>query len=153
MKTRAPERTAPRRAAALAAVAALGLTFWVPAPLAVSTHIDGFQIESVESEVDFVSGVRVYRGKVRVRHQNLRMRSEALTEFRRNGKVIRVVANGSPVRFEQLAPYSIAVHKATASRAEYRPATGELKLWNYTVQDLDGNRSSGQRGTYRFAVD
>ena len=117
---------------------------------AVSTHADGVDIDSTQSSVDFTSGVREYTGKVRVAHLNLRLRSDKLTEIRRNGKLVKVIAHGSPVQFEQLAPYTAEIRYARASRAEYSPQNGTLKLWNYTVWDVSNNRTRGKRGLYRF---
>ena len=77
--------------------------------------------------------MREYTGNVRVHYQNMIISAERLEERRRDGPVERIVATGSPVRFDQRAPYQSGIRKAVASKAEYLPLDGTLKLLNYTV--------------------
>lgn len=118
--------------------------------LAVSTVVDGLRIESRESSVNLETGLREYTGNVRVHYQNMIISAERLEERRRDGRVERIVSTGSPVRFDQRAPYQSGIRKAVASKAEYLPLDGTLKLWNYTVWDADSNQQRGKRVVYRF---
>ena len=84
--------------------------------LAVSTVVDGLRIESRESSVNLETGLREYTGNVRVHYQNMIISAERLEERRRDGRVERIVATGSPVRFDQRAPYQSGIRKAVASK-------------------------------------
>ena len=130
----------------VAAVLALPL----PASAVVSTVADGLRIESHESSVNLETGMREYSGRVRVQYANMVITAERLEEQREDGKVVRIVATGSPVRFDQSAPYQTGLRKAVASKAEYLPLKGTLRLWNYTVWDADNNQQRGKRVLYRF---
>ena len=111
---------------------------------------DGIRIDARQSVVDFNTGVREHNGNVRVAHQNLRLEAARLVEIRRDGQVVKVIAEGAPVRFEQQKPYQSGIRTATATKAEYSPLDGTLVLWNYTVWDVGDNRTRGKRGLYRF---
>ncbi|MBT6273355.1 MAG: hypothetical protein HOI95_04395 [Chromatiales bacterium] len=117
---------------------------------AVTTQTDDLSIQANESIVDFATGIRTHKGQVRVRHGNVRLTADKLTEYRQGGKVVRVVAIGKPVTFSQSAPFINDVKEGKASKAEYQPSTRILKLWNYQVKDISGSQMKGQRATYKF---
>ena len=119
---------------------------------AVTTKTDSVSTDLQRSTVNFITGVREYHGQIHANHANLRLQSKTLTEHHKNGQIVKVVATGSPVRFEQLQPYNADIRYATATRAEYSPRSGTLKFWDYTVWDIKDNRTSGKRGLYRFAI-
>ncbi|NKC17070.1 MAG: hypothetical protein GKR94_34205 [Gammaproteobacteria bacterium] len=60
------------------------------------------------------------------------------------------LAEGDPVQFKQVPPYTASIKAGEAQRAEYLPNKATLRLWDYRVEEISGARMKGEKAIYRF---
>lgn len=122
----------------------LTLFLLLTAPLGVALESDQDQpIELAADSVDIDEGkgLSIYRGDVDLRQGSIRLRADVVTVHQVGRKPSKVVAEGRPVRFEQMADKGPV--KGEARRVEYEIGSENLVLAGDAVllQGKDSMRS------------
>jgi lipopolysaccharide transport protein LptA len=128
--------------------ALLGASVLRAADDGVLVATSGVSIRAQRSTIDFRTGERSYTGNVIVDHLNFHLWADEVQELREKGAVASVTAVGSPEKVRQDPPYTKDISHGVARRMSYTAATRELKLWDYTVTDPEGNTMTGKVVTY-----
>ena len=115
-----------RRAAAWALALAAAAAFALP-----EDQEQPIRIQADRSESDARSGVAVLTGDVRVEQGTLRIEAERVTVTDRDGRLARVVAEGSadePATFRQRLEAGEPIARARAARIDYQVAEQRIEL-------------------------
>ncbi len=97
--------------------------------------------------VDERKGVSRYQGHVFLKQGSLEIRGDQLTVHFRQGKIIQIVATGSPARLRQ-KPDKLEMIRSSARRMEYDTRNGRLLLIDNAHVTQGANRFSGARIEY-----
>ena len=101
--------------------------------------------DSVVAELGDDSGSWTLEGKVRLEQTDVTLTADRMTVQREDRVVIRVVADGKPVAFEQTSPYAVV---AKAEQITYELASKKLILTGEVEMHQDGNELRGARIEY-----
>lgn len=139
----------PRTTAQLALMALLGT---LVAPMALALPGDREQpiyIESDRAERDGLNGVTTYEGDVRLRQGSLNIQADRLTVHTGpDNQVQRVIAEGSPARFEQKPNAEDPPIAAQALTIRYDVEQEQLKLLRKAWMEQGEATMSGNRINY-----
>ena len=133
-----------QRLAALALWAALAPT----AAFGLSTDQDQpILVEADSVEIDEASGVSVYQGQVDVKQGSIHITADKVTVYQKEKRTDRVLAVGTPVRFQQKTDKGKLV-KGNARQVEYQVSSDELTLSGDALLTQDDDRFSSDRIVY-----
>jgi lipopolysaccharide export system protein LptA len=112
-----------------AALFGLLLALWGGLACGLSSDKDQpIELEADSADLDEGKGLSVYRGNVELRQGSMRLQADTVTVKFDEGQANQVIAEGRPVKFEQLPDDSKQLVKGRARRAEYLISSEELIL-------------------------
>lgn len=85
-------------------------------------------IESNSATYDDTKGISIYLGDVEVNQGSMRMNSDELIIYLKDGRIDKLVAKGAPARFKQTPEPGKEDIKGKSLRAEYYPDKAQLLL-------------------------
>jgi lipopolysaccharide export system protein LptA len=105
-------------------------------------------VEADRLELDQQKGTSVYEGNVSMRQQSLLLKAERLELHSKEGRLLKAVADGSPVHLERREPQTDVLTRAEASHMEYSFDTGLLEMTGNAHLWRGGDEFSGKQLTY-----
>lgn len=148
-----PTRRTKRASLAASLGALLAAALLAPAAFALpEDRGQPIYIESDRAERDGLNGVTTYEGDVRLRQGSLNIRADRLTVHTgTNNEVQRVIAEGSPARFEQKPNAEDPPIAAQALTIRYDVDQEQLKLLRNAWMEQGEATMSGNRIDYDMA--
>ncbi len=111
-----------------------------PAMALKSDESQPVQVAADSVEINEASGTSVYIGTVEINQGTIQLLADKVTVFYVQGKVHKLLAEGKPVKFQQLPDDSEDYIKGRGNRVEYMVQSGELILID-NAQLLQGKDS------------
>jgi len=105
-------------------------------------------IDSDSAERDDIKGTTIYSGNVVMKQGSMRIDAEKVVIFNVKNKVTKIVAIGTPVRYQQKPTKDEELVIAQADRLEYDIKDEELHLIDNAFLEQDGLSLSGTRIDY-----
>ena len=104
-------------------------------------------IEADSVDIDEGTGVSVYQGQVDVKQGSIHITADKVTVYQKEKRTDRVLAVGTPVRFQQKTDKGKLV-KGNARQVEYQVSSDELTLSGDALLTQDDDRFSSDRIVY-----
>jgi lipopolysaccharide export system protein LptA len=113
-----------------------------------SDRNESITIVSDTAERDEQKGTTTYSGAVVMQQGSMRIEAEKVVIFDNKNKVIKIVANGNPARYQQKPNADDGLVVANAARLEYDIAQETLHLIDGASLTQEGTSLSGNRIDY-----
>lgn len=104
-------------------------------------------IEADQAEIDDRKGVSTYSGNVIVTQGKIRVEADLLTVTTREGELLRIQAEGEPVRFQQTRENEETI-RGRSLELDYDAQTERVLLLKNAELWQDNNHFSGERIQY-----
>lgn len=104
-------------------------------------------IEADRAEIDDRKGVSTYTGNVIMIQGGVRVEAEQITAYTREGELLRIQAQGEPVRFQQARENEETIH-GRSLKLDYDAQSEYLLLLNNAELWQDKDHFSGERIEY-----
>ena len=105
-------------------------------------------IEANSAQLDDQSGLSVYNGNVSITQGSLHINADKVTAYHKNGSVNKIIADGSPARYEQTADSKEGIVNASANTINYLPDEHKIVLTGNATLEQRGDTVQGQSITY-----
>ena len=105
-------------------------------------------LQADSAEFDRVNGTTTYSGSVVMQQGSMKIEAGKIVIYGKLEKAGKVVATGSPAKFQQLPKEDAGFVKATANKLEYFVEEKALFLVDKATLKQDGSRLSGDRIEY-----
>lgn len=137
-------RILPVTGATLALVLVLVLVHAMEARALPEDADQPIQIEAERAEVDQNAGVVVYTGSVEAQQGTMRVSADQMTIEVEDEKVVRITAQGTPARYQQLLEADKGLVKANASTIVYHTRQEQVDLQGKAFLEQGGNEIAGE---------
>lgn len=101
---------------------------------------------------DDQKGITVYQGDVKVDQGTMKIRADKVTFYLKDKKIIKVVAEGQPARFEQQPARNQTLVRARATMLEYVLSKRTVLLLDNAHLEQDGASITGDRITHNLTT-
>lgn len=105
-------------------------------------------ILSDSAERDEIKGTTIYAGNVLMEQGSMRINAQKVIIYNTKDKVTKIVATGTPVRYQQKPSENQDLVIAQANRLEYNIVNGTLHLIEHAFLEQEGTSISGNRIDY-----